>query len=448
MRTRAFENLFRTTLLRLVPLAAPAIALVSGCAVTTSPDGANESSAQEISAQPQYGAPTTCGGRKLPAPRVCETWTCDGDAWAPVPYAAGQACMMTTGATGACSGIINGPCLATNTGTITPKFYVLSVEYAPPGAASTVDYGMGTSWGSTLSTTSSWENSLSVTVSNHGDFLGFASGGLSVSASKAQTGSTKDTTEIKDTMQDDFTNAGDSDLVDHGLDRIYLWLTPQMDVTIFGQNVTWALGQPPTTMQNGESPLIYVTPDWLLGVSPMPPQVGLALADAGITPADYAGILAVDPFATNASPTLDPLRYVYQTEIPYEPVTVPTQKPTPTKHVLTSTTTSSTNTQAKVEYKVGVTVKGSLGFIGVTEAGLTVSDSLTLTSTNEKTLTNGTTLSASATIMQPEYGYTGPIYLNVYLDTIYNTFMFVLTSPPPPPRFPIGPGPVKGISGK
>jgi hypothetical protein len=236
----------------------------------------------------------------------------------------------------------------------------------------------------------------------------------------------------------DFTINGDSDAVDHGLDRIYLWLTPEVDVTTFGNDVSWSLAPQP-----GQTPhVVYVTPTWLLNGT-VPSNVLGELQQAGITPDDYAQILSVDPYATGA-PLLDSARYVLQTELPYEPVTVTGEKATSSKFALTRSSTTTTGTESKVAYSVGVTLKGTADFLGLMSLKLERTDKMTWTSNNKSSNSNTSTTSATATIIQPAFGYTGGIYLDVYLDSIYNTFLFVIEPQPRRRQLPGG-GPVSKL---
>ncbi len=415
----------------LTVLAAPALALASGCAVASDPQAAtpkDEPVAEESSALVSAAtASATCEGAPLPPPRTCTLWKCSGDSWIPAPVAAGAPCVLTGGGIGACSGVA-GQCDAVYTGTITPKFYVLSVQYAPPGAQSTVDYGTGTTWGTTLSTASSWSNAFKVSVSNKENLLGFGSGGLTVSAEWDQSGTTTDTYDIKETLTTDLENDGDADLVDHGLDRIYLWLSPEFDVSGYADVITWAPVAPTDPTPSGDPHVVWVSVDQLLGSATIDDGVQGALTKAGITPADYASILSVDPFA-NGGTTIDQNRFMPIETLDYEAPSLPAQKQLPSKVSLSTTTTSTWQHQAQTSYKVGADIKGSAGFLGLIKLGLDVSDTLTLTSTNTNTATNGTTATATASIMQPAYGYEGPVYLDVYVDTVYNTFLFQFEQP-------------------
>jgi hypothetical protein len=405
------------SILRSAWLLAVAPALAAGCS-SASGDGAEGA----VSQQGSDLSKSPCDDFPAPKGRACNTVVCQGDDWAYKAEAPGSRCVLPTGQAGVCVGAVLGTCESIATGVIYPKYSILSVQYAPPGAASTVDYGDGTTFETTTTNSSSFTNELNVTVSANSGVLGWVSGGISVSSGTSSQTTSTNTLDIKEVTQTDFTIDGDQDAVDHGLDRIYLWLNPEMDATIVGTNeMTWSLA-----VRAGQNPeVLYVTPTWLLNGT-TPSDVLSALAAAGITQADYAQILSVDPFASNGAAAIDTTRFVYQTELPYEAVTVAGQMPTTEAYSLQSSMTGKTGSESKVSYNVGVTVSATANFLGLFDGGLKVADQMTWTSDNSVTIANGTTVSATATITQPAFGYDGPVFLDVYYDTVYDTFLFVL----------------------
>jgi hypothetical protein len=411
MKTSSLARFARRSLLvSIVPLTAFA------CSAAPPSDAAAGSSTEALG--------SSCG--RTPKAPICNLPKCTVDGWMFYAMPNGSSCKTATGASGLCEGgnvstETLGHCLPTISGVIDPQYYVVTVLYAPPGTASTVDYGQGQSFGTTTTTKSSWSNEVSLTVANKGTLLGFGSGGLSISGSEATQHDSSTAIDVKATTQTDFTLDGLEDVIDHDLDRIYLWLNPQIDVSANGSNVSWAM----TTRDGQNASIVYVTPAWLKGVSPMPNDVAQALAAANITPAQYPELLARDPFG-NGSTALDPLRFAYQTEFPYEGVAVKGQNPTPTLYTINKSMSTVVSNGASTTYTVGITAKGGVDFFGLLQADLTVADKMTWKSENDFAATTGTTMSAVASIMQPAFGYEGPIHLNVYMDTVYNTFLFVL----------------------
>jgi hypothetical protein len=79
-----------------------------------------------------------------------------------------------------------------------------------------------------------------------------------------------------------------------------------------------------------------------------------------------------------------------------------------------------TNTSAKT-FSAAVTAKVTAGFVS---ASLTVKDQMTWTAQQSREVSNGDSTSASVSIGEPAFGYTGPVAIAVYQDRLYNTFAF------------------------
>ncbi len=362
-----------------------------------------------------------CGN--IPKASVCNREQCTGDGWLQVALAKGTACTSSTGAAGRCDGgnpanETFGKCVPSITGKLDPNYYLLTILYAPPGASSTVDYGTGQTFSTSTSLTSTWsdESKITASVSNNIPLVG--SGGLSITTTASASLGTKDSTDVKSTTQTDFELAGLEDLVDHDVDRIYLMLNPQLNVTANGDDISWALGT-----RDGQNPsVVYVTPGWLKNPSTMEPTLAALLAQSNILPSDYPQILALDPFATGTT-TFDPNRFVYQGEFPFEPPAAG-QKQQPTKQSLMASSTSTHGTTGSTGYSVGVTIEGGVDFTKLMSLKMSSSNTVTYKSQSDNSVASGATISASASILQPPVGYDGPVELDVYLDTVFNSFVF------------------------
>ena len=167
------------------------------------------------------------------------------------------------------------------------------------------------------------------------------------------------------------------------------------------------------------------------------PSQNPAVAEAGLTPADCAQILACDPF-TSGNQAIDPDRFVpLSTTFPYKPPLNPGDTPPTTGFVRARDTTVTHTTQTQVQYGVTVSVSGSIeDFLK-----LNASDSLQWTNTSTSTQTTDSSQTASTSIGGPAFGYTGPTELYVYWDTVFSSFMFSFDGPTPPPEKDGGPPP-------
>jgi phage tail protein X len=167
------------------------------------------------------------------------------------------------------------------------------------------------------------------------------------------------------------------------------------------------------------------------------PSQNPAVAQAGLTPADCAQILACDPFAS-VNQAIDPNRFVpLSTTFPYKPPLTPGDTPPTMGYVRAGDTTVTHTTQTQVQYGVTASVSGSIeDFLK-----LNVSDSLQWTNTSTSTQTTDSSQTASTAIGGPAFGYTGPTELYIYWDTVFRSFMFSFDGPTPPPVKDGGPPP-------
>jgi hypothetical protein len=376
--------------------------------------GAGENGGPEAGEVVQsLGPPPRCMEARADA---CSMLECVNGVPTRVPLPDGSPCTVG-GVDGSCVG---GGCVTPPTGRLYPKYLVLQVMYAPPGTESTVAYDKEQTFGTTLSTNSSWSATTELSVSSKAGVLG-SGGGYTTTSSRTVGGSRTGSLDLKSTTSVSHQLSGFQDAIDHSIDEIWLWLNPVIDATISGNTVTWYL-----TTRPGTTPtVVYVTPHWLTVPGTMPPGLLQQLQAANITPADYGQILAVDPFAGGAT-SIDPQRFVYQTTFPYEPPAINGQHPAIDTYSVDKATTQSASVTVSASYSVGYTIEGDVDFLGLVGSKIKVSNQLTFTHDASFARSTGTSMHATASIEQPAYGYAGPILLRVYLDTLFNTFLFSL----------------------
>jgi hypothetical protein len=361
------------------------------------------------------GAPPRCADTTRAD--ACSQFECVNGVRTRVPFPDGTACNVG-GVDGTCSG---GGCVTPPTGKLYPKYVVLQVMYAPPGSASTVEYDQGQTFGTTLSTTNSWSATTELSVSTKASALDSVSGEFTTTSSRTVGGSATDSIDLKSTTNASHQLFGFQDAIDHSIDEIWLWLNPELDASISGNTVTWYLATRP-----GITPtVVYVTPRWLTGQDAMPVGLLQNLQAANITPADYGQILAVDPF-TGGATSIDPQRFMYLTTFPYEPPAINGQHPAIDTYSIDHATTQSTSATVSASYSVGFSMEGDADFLGLVSSKIKVSNQLTFSHEASFGRSAGTSMHATASIEQPAYGYAGPILLRVYLDTLFNTFLFSL----------------------
>ncbi len=353
----------------------------------------------------------SCPSPEPPATPCCKNICLSGDnEWDQTPLPAGKRCA----ANGYCDGS-SCACNIEQSGYIYPNYYIASVIYAPPGTGSSVDYGNGSTIGTTTSTTSSWKNSADVSVSNGADFLGIAAGDLTLSWGETWGGSTTTSHDLAITVTGDIIlTEPTSDEMNHNYDQILIILGPRVLVTIYESQIQWAVD-----LSEGVPQVVRV--GWLNGAIPMPSDISDTLASHGITNKDYNQILSADPYASNVTGTgaPDSARFAYVSVLPYEPQVGDKFIWKGTNNYTASTTKSTDHT-----YTVGASV--STKVIG---QKLKASDSYTWTNSSSSKNSNGTTETDTLTLMMPSSSYTGPTDVYVYVDTIYKTLMCSFVSP-------------------
>ena len=313
------------------------------------------------------------------------------------------------------------------TGTLAPKYYILTLLYAPPGtnggkSSSIVDYSSGSSTGTTTTASSAFKSSFTVSAS-----VGIADDSLSAQFDSSTTTTDQSSENITKSQTYDIKEPGPGeDGINHDHDVFLLMLNPLMTVNVYpGNNVLWTMGVNGQTMNLQE---VYV--GWLKSPSTMPAGVKQELDAAGLTAADYAQILSTNPFANGAT-TIDPNRFLATTQtFPYEPPFSSTDPVVPISVTVQNSSTSGSSVSVQTQYEVSVTV--SAGFnIDIFKATLKDTDTFQWTNTNTLGLTTTVSQSAAATVGGPAFGYSGPTDVLVYWDTIYNSFMFAFPTQPP-----------------
>jgi len=255
--------------------------------------------------------------------------------------------------------------LPLDAGQIRPSYMILFVVYAPPGAnggtmnqgvgASSVDYGSGSTMGSSVSTSNSYSNSLNITTTFSGGAFGDDTSlgvGVTFAGDKTKTNQIDVTKSEKGDIKIPGPGA---DGINHDYDRIYLWLNPLFNLTQNQQGTYQSLlpDGPAMTIQ-------YADVGWLKNPSTMPPGLLSQFAQAGIQPSDYATILSADPFASGAG-TIDPSRFIELSETyPYEPPMEATDLPAFQTLTLSNETKNTSTTAVSTSNGVDITVSAKI----------------------------------------------------------------------------------------
>ena len=319
------------------------------------------------------------------------------------------------------------PANAIATGTMRPKYYILSVLYSPPGAnggksGSLVDYASGSTTGTTTSTSSSFKAGINIEASD-GLNIGVLKLGATTQFSASSTNTDTSSENITKSQTFDMKVPGPgADGISHDHDMFLLMLNPLLAVSVYpGNYMFWTMGVDGPVM-NIQS--VYV--GWLKNPATMAAGVKQQLDAAGLTAADYAQILAANPFAQGAT-AIDPNRFLPTPQtFPYEPP-FSAADPVFTSSITAQNAVNVTNTHS-VQHQYSVSVSGTAG---IALASLKVGGSLEWTNTSTYGTTSTSTQSATATVGGPAFGYTGSTDVVVYWDTLYSSFMFAFPAAPP-----------------
>jgi hypothetical protein len=325
--------------------------------------------------------------------------------------------------------------LAAFPGSATPKYLVLLVAYAPPGTAggkgdsqSSVEYGSESSAGTTTSVSQTFKSGFS--SSFDAEIIGNG-GGQSFSSSTSVTDSSA--VDIKKTSTNDIKIPGPAQNgIDHNRDRIYLWLSPQISLSLTSASALWSF------TGTGTALVQYVEAGWISdiclkkqsGPNCMPEAVQQTLKQAGLTNADFKEIRTHDVLLNNGK--LDANRFMpLNSTFPYEPPSSASEPVPSSKFTQTSSTSSTTGTKTTDDYKVATNFSGGADFAKIVKVAMKSADTWEWTNESSQSQSSGSTQSASVTIGAPSFGYKGPTMMGVYYDSIYGTFAFVPISVPP-----------------
>jgi len=350
--------------------------------------------------------------------------------------------------------------------TITPKFLVMAVAYAPPGCtsgpsgsplqcgtqngSSFVDYSSSSANGTKITTKDSFQ--LGLTISYDGSFLSGLHGGGSYGFQETDSDTTAVT--VTKTQTNDWKVLGNGDGVDHSQDQFFLLLHPKVIFEKRGSEILWSVtdGGAPYTVYASE----------LRNPSSARASTTQVLQEDGLTTADFQSILDTDPFGGKVQTSrngiastaeanvgnqtleqpgfgppapgagLDPNRFWYTgLSFPYEPALASAQcnggvcncdaySGSLTNDNLSDTTHSE-------EGQTTVDLEGGMKVPEVYELKIDTKMVWTSSSTTDNITEDKQT--AAATVTCPSTKYTGPFGIQVWWDSRYGSFVLIPYDP-------------------
>jgi len=353
--------------------------------------------------------------------------------------------------------------------TVTPKYKIMAIAYAPPGCttgpagtpvqcgtsngSSFVDYGSSSSNGTKTTTASSFQLGLTITYS--ASFLGALNGGGSYGFQN--TTSNSSSVDVTKSTTNDWKVLGNGDGIDHGQDQFFLLLNPQVTVQKNGSQIKWGFSDP------GSPYTVYASE--LQNPSTMRPSTAQVFKEVGLTTDDYQSILNADPFGgtvvtasnivplprggvastgfsgsasgSNAAPgsNLDQNRFWYTgLSFPYQP-----GLSGPGAQACNSDICNCDSYAGSMSNdKAGDTINGDQGETTVDLQGgasLPLSQTLKIDAkmvwTDSSTTDNSTDKkeTATATVTCPSTKYQGPFGIQAWWDSRYGSFVLILYDP-------------------
>jgi hypothetical protein len=329
-----------------------------------------------------------------------------------------------------------------NWGTVVPAYLVLTVVYSPPGSASghgsSVTYEADSTTGTTTSASTTFKSGTSSSFDVSGKVYGVGSGsGTGFEASHSV--SYSDSMDIKKTTNSTIALTGPSkDEIDHDEDQIWLLLKPNIKLGLSSFVTRWMLA-------DTKYPIQPVLAGQLNGHKPMPDGVAKWLNWAGITPKDYPCILARDPLATQAdgitakdypcigtsqagakspfdSGRFAPLDKTFA-YVPLDDSGASSEQ----GYKISNSQTRTITTAVEDSYTVKISESPiDASIFGYFSAKANDTSSWGWTNKSTSGTANGKSQSAQLILRMPSSAYKGSTVMDVYFDTVYNTFAFVI----------------------
>jgi hypothetical protein len=336
--------------------------------------------------------------------------------------------------------------LKTLTAMLVPKYLVLGVYYAPPGAKSTTTYTNTSTQGESTSISNSFTNATSTSAA-----IGASLGITGFSASATLTASNSYTQEA-DTSSSYAVNTTTSNVnvipgpasstigIDHDYDKILIWLNPELDMSINTDNsLSWH-----GYSYNPEDPVeamdvIQLPVLWLKNPGLIPADVNAVLArswdttgQGPLNQTDFETIMARDPLVNPTfNPNLDTTgRFQMATGQTFDYVPTPAGgQPNTEQFSVNYQATNTAGRGSSDTYQTGMTVDvkftSSIAVVKITDE---FKETQTATLVNKwstlSTQTSGQTAAFSIVGPLSTDNYTGPVSMQIWKDNVYGTFMF------------------------
>lgn len=335
-----------------------------------------------------------------------------------------------------------------------PKYYILSLLYAPPGNDSSNGYSNSTTYGETTTISQSFQKSVSTTFSTSAGFLG--SGGTLgwMFGFATMTGNSEAFGWSESEGQGVALNAvGPSNAINHSQDTFVIWLNPEVTFEPTGTTATnYGLGTPAQSSSDPDPgapqgmDIVTVNVAELQNPSLIPASVlgSQHLPDGEVLPGlssicanpsacvagDFTAIVQADPLVS-FSPTENPTSVngtnntrfveVYSSELLSGPA-YQGADPVGNSWMASDSSQTSDTWTGGYSYTTGFSEGGSLNFLGF--GGITATNTTTFTWSYSESVgdTNGQTHQMLINLESTTVGCSEDIA--VFEDTVFHTFAF------------------------
>lgn len=361
----------------------------------------------------------TCGPRPIAScsgPATCVNSPIYGGTWKlGQPLAKGTRCTtnnVPSGPPGMCNGSgLCEPLPGGSSGIMIPKYYLLAILYAPPGNASSVSYGNGSTFGATTSTSNMLGTGLTVGVT----------GNFTLTNNYQVSSTSGSTFQINKTTTNSITAFSTADSVDHSKDLFYIWVHPQVNYSQAYEGAPVDISFAASSIQSLD--VVTLDANQLMGKEAIASDQKASLLD--LTPEDLVKIASQDPFS-NPSYKLDPQRFHYMDQVQYAGPPAAGELATSTPYSISDSSTGCKTESGTVADTVTIGGSGGFNFFGAGE-NVVVVGTVTWNRTQSTGNCSGTIQTFTFTPHTTTIGERRVV--DVYEDSVFHTFMFVDDTP-------------------
>jgi hypothetical protein len=290
-------------------------------------------------------------------------------------------------------------------GSFQPRYYLLTILYAPPGNQSEAIYASGSSVGSRSEVTTTNQGGFQLQATSSFVEVDF---GFQIGSKDGHSLETKKETTHTLSLQSQI------DQITHHKDMFYIWTNPELD---FQQTAKNAATISLKARENQSITIVNLTAEELQDPTKIPAAKQQALM--ALKPEDYPAILAFDPYVTGAP--INPSRFVKISTLQVDGPDQPGDPISGQGIKLSTEAIAGTISSQLDKINLTVLVGGEVSFIW--RGGFKVGGSYEWDYENTTEQTTGSTQEIEVTLRSTTVGYHDVV--DVYYDTVFQSFSYV-----------------------